>query len=193
MNAHLFSQIKHLQEVWLRGNPCIDKDFTRGFNARAMQQEVTTQCGFDEPKAREKKVTCAIDNCVEIKKYDCCKFESSTTIDSKGFLISNSLDYDVINFEAKNNLKIDFLPIIVNFKFPNLQLYRARHCNISDISKINFANLTKLREIDLAGNRIDTVLKNTFEGLDLLLKIYLSEFDSSRVMYHKCLIEFVSL
>lgn len=176
INGQLLSQIKQLQEVWLRRNPCIDKDFTRNFDVQAMHQEVTTQCGFPEPKARGREVSCFVVNYVEKDKYDCCRFENFATINTKDFLISNALDYDISSLEARNCPKVNFLPIFVNFKFPNLQTYRAVNCNISEITKNNFANLTKLREIDLAGNKIDTVLKNSFEGLDLLLKIYLSKF-----------------
>lgn len=150
-----------------------------------MHQQVTTQCGFPEPKKRENEVGCAIKNCIHRDMADCCIFENSTTIDSPDFLISNAHDYEVLNLFIGGSSDVSFLPIYVNFKFPNLGTYHADHCNIGEISSMNFANLTKIREISLAGNRIEMVLKNTFEGLVLLEKINLSGFKTilSSILY----------
>lgn len=141
-----------------------------------MHQKVTTQCGFPEPKTRENAVGCVFTNCIHRDMTNCCIFENSTTIDSRDFLISNAYDHEVLNLIMNGKTAVEFLPVFVNLKFPNLGTYHADHCNISEISRMNFANLTKLREISLAGNRIEIVLKNTFEGLVLLEKINLSEF-----------------
>lgn len=175
MNGQLFAPNPHLRKVFVSQNACIDKNFSLNDDAHAMRHQVTTQCGFPEPRSRKNSISCLITNCNDVKKFDCCQFKYSTAIDSRDFLVSNALNTDVLNFEINDCEAVNFLPTFVNFKFPNLQIFIADHCNISEISKMNFANLSKLREINLSFNRIDTVLKNTFEGLDLLMRIHLGQ------------------
>lgn len=143
--------------------------------ALTMQLTVTAQCGFVEPKIRRNEVGCIVTNCIDDELFDCCVFGDSTIIDSRDFSISNAPGYEVLHLHIRETPSVAFLPILTCFKFPNLESYQADNCNIGEISKMNFVSLESLLEINLAGNRIEMVPKNTFEGLDVLETIFLSE------------------
>lgn len=63
------------------------------------------------------------------------------------------------------NQKVDFLPIQVNQKFPNVIEYRAANCALQRVKKANFEGLIKLEALRLSGNRIERIASDTFEGL----------------------------
>lgn len=184
MNGALLVQIKYISEISIRQNACIDRTFTEKDEKQAMRQLVTSRCGFSEPKNRKNQVSCLVKTFPRSKMVDSCIFGDPTVIDSRDFLISNSYDNGVLDLFIRPSTAVHFLSIFVNFKFPNLKYYRANNCNITEISKMNFANLSQIVAISLAGNKIETILKNTFEGLVLLEKIYLSEFGKP-VLYCK--------
>lgn len=175
MNGKLFSTIKYVKEVSLRQTACIDRTFTSKDDVLAMRQLVTTRCGFSEPKNRKNEVSCLVKKYPRLNLGDFCFFDDSTVISSRDFLISNSYENNVTTLSFKPSPYVKFLPILVNLNFPNLKYYQAPNCNITEITKVNFANLTQLIAIALKGNQIETVPKNTFEGLVLLGQIDLSK------------------
>jgi Leucine-rich repeat (LRR) protein len=59
--------------------------------------------------------------------------------------------------------------------FPNLVAYSADRCSIKSFTKKNFARLTKLKELDLDRNQIETVNCKAFEDLVSLEHLFLSK------------------
>jgi Leucine-rich repeat (LRR) protein len=70
---------------------------------------------------------------------------------------------------------IIYLPINVDAIFPNLIAQHAGSCNIKQVAKPNFSNLSKLKVLVLDSNQLETVPSDAFEDLILLEKLWLSE------------------
>lgn len=75
-----------------------------------------------------------------------------------------------------NNTNIKYLPIQVNERFPNLELYNAENCAVAEVSKENFKDLILMETLNLAGNVIEEVKSDTFEDLFGLDSINLGKF-----------------
>lgn len=96
----------------------------------------------------------------------------TTTINSTGVTIAPR-DETIKGLTMYNNQKIHFLPEKLNETFPNLSTYLASACSITEISKMNFENLDKLRFLSLHSNHIEKIARNTFEDLKSLEVLYL--------------------
>lgn len=104
-----------------------------------------------------------------------CSVIQSVVIGTKYFEIEGNQDEDVqsINFQANKN--VSFLPIKMFQKFPSLRIYSAERCNIGEISLQNFEYLFHVKELNLLGNRIQTVRRDTFMYLVTVRTINLSK------------------
>lgn len=105
-----------------------------------------------------------------------CYMNGLTDIDAPDSEISTPKDENLRGLRCNGNRNIDFLPVGVSTKFPNLIGYDASLCSIKTIKKANFRNLNKLKQIYLNGNQIELINSDTFEGLTELGLIYLSNF-----------------
>lgn len=103
-----------------------------------------------------------------------------TTISSENTKLSTKRIETVGGMIFCNNLKISFLPLLVHKTFPNLLGYSAASCSIKSISYHNFKSLTKLRELWLLKNKIETIYSNTFEDLASLERLDLRKFSHAR-------------
>lgn len=103
-----------------------------------------------------------------------------TTISSENTKLSTKRSETVGGMIFCNNLKISFLPLLVHKTFPNLLGYSAASCSIKSISYHNFKSLTKLRELWLLKNKIETIYSNTFEDLASLERLDLRKFSHAR-------------
>lgn len=121
--------------------------------------------------------------CVEIRYYptfSICHLKSysgeETAINSSDVSISAGEDKRVHRIEADNNKNLFYLPIEVNVNFPSLDFIKASNCSIREIFKKNFHKLTRLEDIILDHNQIESISADTFEGLNALSQINLSKF-----------------
>lgn len=105
-----------------------------------------------------------------------CYIIQSASIIIKNFEMEDKRSEDVEMIDFQGNKNISFLPIKLHRKFPSLRDYVAERCNIGEISQANFENLFHLEELNLYGNRIEIVRRDTFKYLVSVKKIYLSEF-----------------
>lgn len=80
---------------------------------------------------------------------------------------------NVTGLRMYGNKKIKFLPLSIDKVIPNLVAYSASHCTIKTISKDNFKNLNKLKELHLRDNLIEKIYGNTFEDLVALEQLNL--------------------
>jgi Leucine rich repeat len=109
-----------------------------------------------------------------VKEAETCWMDKLTSIDSKEMTIAIDRDETIEGLSFWCNLKIKFLPIQVNEKFPNLLAYQASFCSVKEISKDHFKGLTKLKLLHLEGNQIEKVSTDTFEDLVALEGLDLS-------------------
>lgn len=125
----------------------------------------------DEP--RENKIVCGtVEDANNIKQ---CFMDYSSSVDRDDFVIPGLKDESIKAVYMKNNSNIEFLPVQIYRKFPNLLRYSMINCGFSEIFKKNFENLNQLQILDLSDNRIEIVRSDTFEGLFRLENIVLSK------------------
>lgn len=97
-----------------------------------------------------------------------CFMLTMTTIDTPGFTISSAKNETVEGLRLAENRKIRFLPEKVSEKFPNLLAYYAYSCSLTEVFKINFEKLVKLKILLLDSNQIVKIPSDTFEDLKSL-------------------------
>lgn len=103
-----------------------------------------------------------------------CHMKRTTKIEASGVSISiKDESVKAIDFDGNKNIR--FLPERPAENFPDLLMYDARACSIKAISKENFKGLGKLRRLFLINNHIKKVDSNTFEDLQSLEVLWLSE------------------
>lgn len=91
--------------------------------------------------------------------------DSTTIIDNINYPIKFERNLKVKSLQTKNNQKIEFLPILVDEKFPNLVVYKVKNCNVQKVVNENFNNLNKLEILELPANKIDHIAENSFKSL----------------------------
>lgn len=79
-------------------------------------------------------------------------------------------------FDLSRNQNVEFLPIRLSLKFPDLVEYNAEGCRLGEISKSHFENLFNLRSLNLNGNRLKTINIDTFRDLCSLEFLLLGKF-----------------
>lgn len=109
-------------------------------------------------------LNCERNEMAMVKNTKSCYLGDLTTINSHGYEISKS-DETVETLDFDGNTKIRYLPVKAGEKFPNLLVIAAGSCSLKEVSKINFDNMIKLRELLLYSNEIKKISSNTFEDL----------------------------
>lgn len=106
---------------------------------------------------------------------DPCCLITETAISSSNFTISGPEDDTVRLFDSSRNRNVEFLPIRINERFPNLVTYLAERCVIREISKTNFEYLFHLRVLNLNGNKLEIINTDRFDALVSLESLMLGK------------------
>lgn len=174
VNGQAFEKLKNLELIGFMFNDCIDQGFssTRNYaNIQIAAKIVSGHCGYDEIETKE--VAC--EKYRDENRYETCYMNAHTIIDSANFSVAGLRDEDVGGLNFEGNKKIGYLPVYLYKQFPNLYVYFAKSCAIKEITKENFEKLKRLFVLDLSYNNIQKIRADTFNGLTILGKIYLSE------------------
>lgn len=83
-------------------------------------------------------------------------------------------DSSILALDLSFNKELTNLPIDIHNTFPEILAYKASHCSIETISKMNFYNMLQLTELRLNDNQIEKIDSDTFEDLVSLKYLYLS-------------------
>jgi hypothetical protein len=110
--------------------------------------------------------------------FNACFMDSETTIDSKGFTISNTNEKKILGLQFTENKKNHFLPENVNEVLPDLEKYDTDVCSIKEINYKKFKGLAKLTGLSLTKNQIEIIENAAFKDLTLLRKLYLRKKNS---------------
>lgn len=121
------------------------------------------------------EITCDSEECFDL---DPCCLITKTAINASNLTIFGLEDESVRLFDSSRNQNVEFLPIHISNKFPNLVSYDANRCAIKEISQTNFGNLFHLKMLNLVGNRLRTIVSNTFEDLVSLESLLLGKYSS---------------
>lgn len=101
-----------------------------------------------------------------------CWMQSKTVINETNVELSiHNQSITGLNFDGNKNISL--LPIRVYQNFPNLLAYSAASCSLKVISKANFINLTKLKQLRLFNNQLEKIPSDAFEDLESLDNIIL--------------------
>lgn len=164
MRGWVFDNLPALRAVNLADNECINKEFKGEEEIRRMSKTLNETCGIDKT---ETQIACEKINELNYAFVTrlTCEMNTYTAIKDVGYTISDQFNDEVAQMFLNDNQNIEFLPILLNEKFPNLENYFAERCAIKEIFKINFENLHRLAIINLNGNQIYAILRDTFAGL----------------------------
>lgn len=117
-------------------------------------------------------------NCEKVDHFNeytnCCYLNETTKISENNFVIAGLKNPDVDAIFFSSNENVEFLPVNIFRKFPNLEAYVAKNTSVKKISALNFADLMHLKLLDLRRNKIEFIPDYCFEGLISLNSIYLS-------------------
>lgn len=172
MSGLVFEHLSALRYVNLEANECINQKFGE-VEIRGISRAVNGTCGFDRNGTQ---IACEKIFFNPWVGDFLCIMNSYTVINNNNYTISDPFNVRVERMEFSENRYIEFLPILLHQKFPNIKKYYAARCAIKEITKQNFKNLLKLREVNLAGNQIYAVLSDIFKGIERLFKLNLSKF-----------------
>lgn len=100
---------------------------------------------------------------------------AEAVINKHGFKIDAEKNENVLIIDMSDEKLIEFLPVNVAEKFPNLQFYNAPDCAIKTIYKENFRDLSKLKYLNLYGNQLTKIESGIFDDLKSLTKLYLTK------------------
>lgn len=94
---------------------------------------------------------------------NCCYLDETTVISSVDVAIDGLENSDVDGILLANNKMIQFLPVNVYKKFPNLVFFTAENASVKEIFALNFKRLSRVKWLDLSKNQIEIVPSFCFE------------------------------
>lgn len=109
------------------------------------------------------------------ERFKRCCYLRETAINDANVTVAGLENSDVDAIVFADNEKIEFLPVNVYKKFPNLEGFLASDAAVKKISALNFGRLSNLKLLDLSSNQIEFIPDNCFQGLIKLYKINLSK------------------
>lgn len=105
-----------------------------------------------------------------------CFMSNTTVINSHGVVLGSEKDETIKWISFSTNKKIEYLPVLVSVKFPNLTCYMAYRCSIKAISRDNFRDMIHLSLLYLYSNQIEEIKSETFLDLKKLTVLLLGEW-----------------
>lgn len=102
-----------------------------------------------------------------------CLMNERTKINNANVTLTCRMDESINGLRLDSNKQISYLPVEVVKVFPNLVGYEASFCSIKTVEKANFENLSKLKELWLHYNQIESIASGSFDGLHDLLVLAL--------------------
>lgn len=186
MNGVAFANLPQLVAVDLKLNVCIDKFYATERASNVFRRKVTRNCASSD--AARKEISCsASSTCTEdidrlfIRSYNrtagCCILEYGTLIDSPDYFFGNNNNYEKLEIMMiLRQRNMEFLPVRLNERFPNLKFYWAIDTPVTRIFKKNFEKMQSLTLLSLIRNQIEVIRSDSFEDLINLKQIYISKF-----------------
>lgn len=117
-------------------------------------------------KVESVHISCILDCSWRSEIRICNKINSSDESTKQMTIIGERNDkVTSLSFNGYQNIGLKYLPIEVHLNFPKIKWYKATSCNITEVSKLNFENLSEIEYMNLDFNELETVESDTFEGL----------------------------
>lgn len=116
-------------------------------------------------------------NCEKIGRSvankNACYLNSTTIIVASKVRFAGPKNSNVDAILFDNNVDLQFLPVNIYEKFPNLERISGESAAVKAISSMNFERLLKMKFLNLKANRIEFIPNDCFEGLLNLIEINL--------------------
>lgn len=170
LNGQAFANLLGLENIILTQNYCIDENFSGENVKKATAELISNSCGFEEIDSEE--IFC--EKFLQFGLHDSCFVTERTAINSTNFVIGEQKDEEIGGMIFDSNKNIEYLPNKIYLQFPNLVVYKADRCSLTQISKQNFEQLKRLKVISLVSNQLKKISGNTFTGLGSLQEVNLS-------------------
>lgn len=172
MEGAAFMGLFQLRTVGLEQNLCINFKFLK-LDLDRFPIIISSSCG-----ANKEDVACERIRSIFDESH--CHMQDVTVINGRNHSFSDQFNEQMDSIIFHGNKNIQFLPISVHQKFPNLVAILAENCSILEIYRENFEKLTKLELLFLSGNKIYTIWSDTFSDLTAVRKIYLGSVEFVR-------------
>lgn len=110
---------------------------------------------------------------IHCKNYEQFLMSTESFINTPNIGLSSSLSYEVKWFDISENKNVQYLPVSVFYKFPNLEIYNAFKSGVLKIHRSNFYAANKLQGLWLDHNEISSIESGSFDELHSLKWLYL--------------------
>lgn len=180
MSAGQFGNLlPSLQTVDLTSNVCIDAKFSKKTEIRGMISGLNASCNYERLKGNSNEVPCE-----EISRSRfglSCYIGTDTEISSQGYKLTSNADQDFtriqridFHIQDKRLLNVRYLPVVNRF-IQNLIEYNVNRAAITIIEKGNFEGMIWLERLTITETFIESIPRNTFQGLIRLSYINLGK------------------
>lgn len=181
VNGIAFVNLPQVVVINLRQNSCIGKVFEIQRGSNNFRRRISRHCASADVVKKQLSCISPI-ACNEERRswYDhsgCCELDYGTVIDATDFSFIADKTYTIfkcLNVEHQPN--IEFLPISLHERFPNLKVYSVKNAPVRKISKKNFEKMFRLEQLFLDRNQINVIKRDTFEDLINLEFIEISTY-----------------
>lgn len=175
VNGVAFANLPQLKKVNLRSNLCINIGFSIDCTSNKFRRKISRNCGLSDDTKKELSCSaskpCHVDQghsyfLTNKDPPSCCEMEYGTLIDSPDYTFvadANYTNIEILTIAYQQN--VEFLPVSVHRKFPNLKIYYVIKTAIPRISKNNFEKLYNLIVLRMVSNQIEVIKSDTFEDL----------------------------
>lgn len=95
------------------------------------------------------------------------------TIATEEYVLGSPTNTAVERFDIRGNREVRFLPKRIGEKLPNIYRFHVGRCGLTVIRSHYFANMKKLRYLNLYNNRIATIESDAFKDLISVERLWL--------------------
>lgn len=114
------------------------------------------------------------------------------TIGNEDYVLDSDVDDTIEEFIIRKMKKVQFLPVNISDKFPNLKLLEVNDCGLTVVRSFYFKNMFNVQRMDLNHNEIDTIEVDAFKDLVSVERLFL-EYNSILTLDEKLFVSMVSL
>lgn len=166
MNGITFANLPQLVKLDVSWNDCIHKTFIIERGSTKFRRKISRRCTSAD--VARKQLSCRPSAACDERLYapNCCELEDGTFIDRPDFTFAfdaNYIEIELLIIAHQQN--VDFLPVSVHERFPNLRNYYVTNTAVPIVSKKNFEKMSKLESLGLDRNQIEVIRSDTFEDL----------------------------
>lgn len=189
MNGVVFANLPQLVIIDLKATDqqCINKNFVIERGSINFRRKISRNCA--SANLVKKKLSCITAMACDQIATDwitdeyrihypssCCELELGTVIDASDYtFVADTNDGSIDTLFIKHQQNVEFLPVSIDERFPDLETYEVINTPVQKLSKKNFKKMFQLKYLKLDRNGIEVIRSDTFEDLINLTYIFISK------------------